>query len=56
MDDRHEPRAAGVLIALGAILGVVIGTPYNQTSAGLLIGLGIGIAAALILWWRDRRR
>jgi uncharacterized protein YqgC (DUF456 family) len=47
--------AGGSLIALGAILGTVIGFPFQQTTGGLLIGLAIGIAAAVLIWLRERK-
>lgn len=51
------PRTAGgSLIALGAILGTVIGFPFQQTTGGLLAGLGVGVAAAVMIWFRERKR
>ena len=44
------------MIALGAILGTVIGFPFQQTTAGLLIGLAVGVAAAVLIWLRERKR
>jgi hypothetical protein len=48
--------AGGFLIALGMLLGAVIGTVYRQPSIGFLAGLGIGILLSLLIWWLDRRR
>ena len=45
----------GILIVAGIFLGAIIGFLYGQATPGVLIGLTIGIAAALLLWLRDRR-
>lgn len=47
-------QAGGILLALGFMLGAVIGVVLGQPSAGLLIGGAVGGALALLLWWRDR--
>ena len=44
------PLIAGILI--GAIWGVSIGNPMK----GILIGTGLGIAIALLIWLVDSRR
>ena len=46
----------GVLIALGAIAGAAIGFFMGEATPGFLIGTAVGIAAALLLWMRDRGR
>ena len=45
----------GIFIAVGAAAGVVIGRLYAQTSIGLVVGVAVGAAIALFLWWRERR-
>ena len=45
----------GILIVAGIFLGAIIGFLYGQATPGVLIGLTIGIAAALLPWLRDRR-
>lgn len=47
--------AGGFPIAAGAIGGTVLGVAYGQPTAGLLIGLGAGVAAAVAIWLIDRR-
>lgn len=47
-------NGGGVFIALGAILGAIGGGLMGQPSAGLLAGLVLGIAAALLIWWKGR--
>lgn len=56
-----EPRksgaqAGGFLIAAAILVGAVGGIVVGEPSAGFLAGLAVGVAAALLLWWRDRAR
>lgn len=48
--------AGGFLIALGAMLGAVVGFLVGQATPGFLIGAGSGIALAVAVWLVDRRR
>ncbi|MFN5759912.1 MAG: hypothetical protein ACK440_09995 [Sphingomonadaceae bacterium] len=50
------PRAAGAIIALGLLAGTLIGIFLNQPSLGFLVGLALGSAVAIGLWFMDRRR
>jgi len=50
------PAAGGALIALGAIVGAVIGFALGEATPGFLIGLGAGAGAALVIWMRQRER
>ena len=50
-----SPPAGGSLIALGAIAGAAIGFAIGQATPGFLTGVGLGVAAALAIWWRGRR-
>lgn len=53
---RSRPSAAGgVLIALGALIGFVVGYIVREPSAGLVIGVATGAALAIAIWLRDRR-
>lgn len=59
MNDRQHgkpTRAGGVFIAVLAIAGVFVGGFMGQPTIGLLAGLGLGIAIALGLWWKERER
>lgn len=56
MANGSVPRGGGFLIAVSVLAGVLIGGFANQPSIGLLAGLAIGSAAALLLWWQDRGR
>jgi hypothetical protein len=50
------PRlGGGCLIAAGLLLGPIVGLMFGQTSLGLVIGFGIGVALAIALTLYDRR-
>jgi hypothetical protein len=53
---RPPPQGGGCLIAAGLVLGPLAGMAVGQTSLGLVIGAAIGIAAAVLMAVRDRRR
>ena len=54
---RSRPSAAGgVLIALGAVAGTVVGYIQWQPTIGFLIGTAAGAALAVAIWLRDRAR
>lgn len=50
------PAAGGVLIALGAMAGAVIGLFLGEPTKGFLLGIGAGIGMAIAIWLLDRRR
>lgn len=51
----RSTRAAGAPLAFLTLAGVVGGTMLGEPSIGFLIGLVLGIAVAVLTWWRDRR-
>ncbi len=55
MADKRPTAAGGFLIALGILGGAGVGFAIGQATPGLLIGTAIGVAAALLVWTRDRR-
>lgn len=55
MADRPAPQAGGILLALFILAGALIGSIKGQPTIGVLVGTGLGIAAALALWLADRR-
>ncbi len=56
-NENKAPRlAGGIFIAIGMLGGAVVGVVVDQPSAGMVIGLGIGIAAAALTWLIDSRR
>ena len=48
-------RDGGCLIAAGLILGPLVGLAFGQVSLGLVIGFGLGVAAAVAMALGDRR-
>lgn len=50
----RSPSAGGVLIAIGAIGGTIAGLIGREPTIGFLAGTAIGVAVALLIWWRDR--
>ncbi|MDB5719308.1 MAG: hypothetical protein JWM38_2735 [Sphingomonas bacterium] len=56
MNDTPAPRAAGFFIAAAVMVGAVIGVIVGEPSIGVLAGVASGIAIAVLLWLRDRRR
>lgn len=48
------PMAGGFLISAGMMLGVAGGVFANQVTIGFLIGLGVGVLAAVVVWLKDR--
>lgn len=55
---RSKPpaRGGGCLIAVGLLVGPIIGMMFGETSIGLVAGLAIGTLAAIALAVLDRRR
>ncbi|MFA6117225.1 MAG: hypothetical protein WC729_24720 [Sphingomonas sp.] len=52
----RTPLAGGVLIALGALGGAVIGQFLYEPIPGLLIGIGLGVAVSIAMWLLNFRR
>ncbi len=49
-------RAGGCFLTVCILAGFVVGLAINNPMKGVLIGTGVGIALALVLWLIDRRR
>ena len=55
--ENSPPRlAGGIFIALGLLIGAIIGVAMDQPSAGAVIGMAIGIVIAVAIWIMDRKR
>jgi hypothetical protein len=53
---KPEPRSAGIFLAIGPILGTVVGSMRGQSTIGFLIGIGAAVSLAGVLWFIDTRR
>jgi len=56
MASNPPPAAGGFLVAVGILGGAILGFAAGEPTQGLLLGLAIGIALALAIWWRTRER
>ncbi len=55
--ENSPPRlAGGIFIALGLLIGAIIGVAMDQPSAGAVIGMTIGTVIAVAIWVMDRKR
>jgi hypothetical protein len=55
--ENSPPRlAGGIFIALGLLIGAIIGVAMDQPSAGAVIGMAIGAVIAVVIWVMDRKR
>jgi amino acid permease len=55
--ENSPPRlAGGIFIALGLLIGAMIGVAMDQPSAGTVIGMAIGTVIAVVIWIMDRKR
>ena len=52
----RTPMAGGFAIAFLSIAGVIVGSTQGQPTIGLLAGFAAGVAVALLVWVKDRRR
>ena len=55
MENQKNKAAGGIFIAIGMLGGAIVGVIMDQPSAGMVIGLGLGIAAAVVVWFIDSR-
>ena len=56
MEPRPTSLAGGCLIAICVLAGVIWGAYARQPSIGFLIGVGVGLALAILIWLFDRLR
>lgn len=55
--ENSQPRlAGGIFVALGLLIGAIVGVAVDQPSAGMITGMGIGTAIAVAVWLLDRKR
>lgn len=56
MEQQKNKFAGGIFIAIGMLGGAIVGVMMDQPSAGMVIGLGLGFAAAGLVWFIDSKR
>ncbi len=55
--ENSQPRlAGGIFIAIGLLVGAVVGVKMDQPSAGMIIGMAAGASIAVLVWLFDRKR
>ena len=54
--NRPVPVAGGFFLIVPIVIGFLWGVPAGRSMEGALIGLGIGLALAVLVWLIDRRR
>lgn len=54
--EQRPPQAAGCLLFIAILVGLVVGVSNGLTGAGLLYGALAGILLAIGYWLYDRRR
>lgn len=55
MAGSNTPAAGGLLILIGFLGGATVGILQGEPSLGVIIGVGLGIAAAVLIWLVNRR-
>ena len=53
---KRTPAAGGIFLFLSPIIGALYGIGRGQPTQWMLIGFGVGVVLALIVWLVDRRR
>ena len=52
----RTPMAGGFLLSLSILIGAVVGAVKGEASYGFVIGAGVGIMLAVLVWLIDRMR
>jgi len=55
MSGRRITQAGGFVLALSILIGAIAGAAMHQSSIGFLVGLGVGVLLALLIWALDRK-
>ena len=53
---RPTPMAGGFFLILPIVAGFIWGLATGRTAQGVIIGLGVGLVLALVVWLVDRAR
>jgi hypothetical protein len=54
MSGGRTTQAGGFVLALSILVGAIAGAVMHQSSIGFLVGLGVGVVLALLIWVLDR--
>ncbi len=49
-------KGGGIILALCLLVGAGLGVKLGEGSLGIVIGLGFGVLAVVLLGWADSRR
>jgi len=52
----RTPMAGGFLLSVSILIGAVVGAVKGEASYGFVIGAGVGITLAVLVWLIDRMR
>ncbi len=52
----RTPMAGGFLLSISILIGAVVGAVKGEASFGFVIGAGVGITLAVLVWLIDRMR
>ncbi|MET0307410.1 MAG: hypothetical protein ABW023_01775 [Sphingomonas sp.] len=52
----RTPMAGGFLLSMSIIVGAVAGAVKGEASFGFVVGAGVGITLAVLVWLLDRMR
>ena len=52
----NAPLAGGFLLCVALLAGALTGIFLGQPSIGFLVGAGVGLTIAILIWILDRRR
>ncbi len=53
---RLTPMAGGFFLILPIVVGFIWGLAAGRAAQGVVLGLGVGLVLALIVWLVDRKR
>lgn len=56
MANQTQSIGGGIFIVIGIAIGTAIGTAEGQPTMGVIGGALAGIAIAVVIWLRDRKR
>ncbi len=55
-EPRRNAQAGGVFLFICPIIGLIIGTLRANPIPWLLVGFAVGLAIAIAVWLKDRRK